>query len=78
MSKVWVLDIGNGVERAFSTLERAYDAAYDQLINWGYNPDDEDEKNFFEELKSTYENQNYSGFSVDEVLWCWAVPLDND
>lgn len=78
MSKVWVLDIGNGVERAFSTLEKAYDAAYDQLVNWGYNPDDEDEKNFFEELKSTYENKNYSGFSVDEVLWCWEVPIDND
>ncbi len=75
MSKVWILDIGCGVERAFSSLEKAYDAAYNQLIEWGYNPEDEDEKNLFEELKSTYENQNYSGFSVDEVLWCKAVPL---
>lgn len=76
MSKVWVLDIGNGVERAFSSLEKAYNAAYDQLVNWGYNPDDEAEKLLFEELKSTYENQNYSGFSVVEVLCCWAISLD--
>lgn len=76
MNKVWVLDIGCGVKRAFSTIDKAYDAAYNQLIEWGYDPEDEVEKNFFVKLKSTYENENYSGFSVDKILWCTAIPIE--
>lgn len=76
MEKVWLMDFGAGAEKAFASLETAYNAAYDKLVEWGYSPDDEDEKNFFEELKETYENNTYSGFCVDELLWCWEVPFD--
>lgn len=76
MNSVWLINYGYGAERAFSSIEDAYDAAYDQLINWGYNPEDEDEASFFTDLKESYDNPDYKGFFVDEVLWCWEVPLD--
>lgn len=76
MEKVWLLDFGSGAERAFTTPEAAYDAAYNRLLDWGYSPDNEDEKGFFDELKETFDSPNYSGFEVDEVLWCWEVPID--
>ena len=74
--KVWVMDFGSGVEKAFTSIDKAYQAAWDWLIGQGYNPEDEDEAGFFNELKETYEDPQYSGFSVDEVLWCWEVEVD--
>lgn len=73
--KVWVIDFGDGVEHAYTTPEKAYQAAWDWLIGQGYDPEDE-ECGFFNELKKTYENARYSGFEVDAVLWCWEVEVD--
>jgi hypothetical protein len=74
--KVWVMDFGSGVEKAFTSIDKAYQVAWDWLISQGYNPEDEDEASFFNELKETYEDSQYSGFSVDEVLWCWEVEVE--
>lgn len=74
--KVWVMDFGAGVEKAFTSIDKAYQAAWDWLVGQGYDPENEDEANFFNELKETYEDSQYSGFSVDEVLWCWEVEVE--
>lgn len=74
--RIWVVDFGNGVERAFTSLERAYQVAYDQLIDWDYSPEDDWDTKVFDELKRTYENKNCSGFYVDELLWCWEVEVN--
>lgn len=73
--KVWVMDFGDGVEHAYTTLEKAYQAAWDWLIKEGYDPEDE-ECGFFDELKETYEDENWDGFEVDAVLLCWEVEVD--
>ena len=74
--KVWAMDFGSGVEKAFTSIDKAYQAAGDWLICQGYSPEDEDEVSLFNELKETYEDSKYSGFSVDEVLWCWEVEVE--
>lgn len=77
VSQVWLMDVGNGAERAFLNIEDAYQSAYDTLISWGYSPDaeDEGERSIFTELKESYEDEKYAGFFVDEMIWCWAVDL---
>lgn len=67
--RVWILETDGGHEEVFLNLEDARDYAYEQLIDWGYDPENDD-CNVFKELDESYKNKNYSGFWVDELLWC--------
>lgn len=72
---VWLLDVGNGAEYAFSSIEKAYSAAHSKLIDWSYDFDTEEGKEVLSELKATYDDPKFSGFFVDDLLWCWEVEL---
>ena len=74
--RIWVVNFGFGVEHAYTSLENAYNASWDFLLNEGYKPNDEDGGEFFEELMREYDDERYSGFEVDGVLKCWEVEVD--
>ena len=67
--RVWILETDGGKEEVFLNLEDARDFAYKALIEWGYDPKN-DEYNVFKELDESYKDNRYSGFWVDELLWC--------
>ena len=68
--RIWLLETDAGDYEAFLNLEDARDFAYKKLIEWGYDPkNDEDE--VFKELDESYKDERYAGFWVDELLWCY-------
>lgn len=67
--KVWIVEVEDGHIEVFLNLEEARDYAYKQLIDWGYDPKS-DEDGVFKELDESYKDSRYSGFWVDELLWC--------
>ena len=73
--RIWFVNFVDDLDHAYTSPEKAYQAAWDWLIKEGYNPEDE-ECGFFNELKETYENTRHSGFEVDEVLYCYEVEVD--
>ena len=67
--KVWILEIEGEHTEVFLNLADARDYAHKQLIDWGYNPED-DKYNIFKELEESYKDQKYAGFQIDELLYC--------
>jgi hypothetical protein len=67
--RVWILETDGGDTEVFLNLEDARDFAYKTLIEWGYDPENDD-CDVFKELDESYNNKGYSGFWVDELLWC--------
>ena len=72
MDKVWILETDDNDHFVFKDIEKAKDFAYDLLIRWNYDPQN-DVYEVFKELDENYNNVHYSGFWVDEVLWCYEV-----
>lgn len=72
MDKVWILETDDGDHFVFKDIEKAKSFAYNLLIKWKYDPQN-DEYEIFKELEETYENKHWSGFWVDELLWCYEV-----
>ena len=70
--RVWVLEVEEGHVEIFLNLSEARDYAYKQLIDWGYDPDN-DEYNIFKELEESYKDERYAGFWVDELLYCYEA-----
>lgn len=56
---------------AFNSIEDAYDYAYNYLIDSGYDPTD-DKYEVFKDLKKNFESD---GFYINEILWCYSIPL---
>ena len=72
MDRVWILETDDGDHFVFKDIEKAKDFAYKLLVRWHYDPQN-DEYEIFKELEETYENKHWSGFWVDELLWCYEV-----
>ena len=69
---VYILDMGDGIEAVFETLELAYNYTWDALIDDGYDPEN-DTYAVFKDLAESYANKNYDGFYVEDLVWCYAV-----
>ena len=72
MDKVWILETDDGCHFVFADIEKAKDFAYDLLIRWGYDPQNDDYE-VFKELNETYDNVHYSGFWVEDLLWVYQA-----
>ena len=72
MDRVWILETDESDHFVFKDIEKAKDFAYDLLVRWDYDPQN-DEYGVFKELEETYDNKHCSGFWIEEVLWCYEV-----
>lgn len=72
---IWALEIDGFANKAFDTIEKAKQAAYDKLVEWNYDPAD-DKDGVFKELEDSFNDPNYSGFWVDELLYCYEVEYE--
>lgn len=70
--RVWIVEVEDGHIEVFLNLEEARDYAYEQLVDWGYDPKN-DEDGVFKELEKTYKDENFVGFWVDPVIWCYEA-----
>lgn len=70
--RVWILETDSENKEVFLNLEDARDFAYKQLIEWGYNPENDD-YNVFKELDESYKDNKYAGFWIDELLYCYEA-----
>lgn len=78
MKKIWLFDTADGNYESFLRLEDARDFAYKKLIEWGYDPEDEDTKEIFDEFEKSYKDEKHPGFWVDELFWCYEINFHND
>lgn len=73
---VWMLEISDIAigchNKVYTSLEKAKQAAYDQLIKWSYNPAN-DEYEVFKDLEESYNDPNHEGFWIDELLYCYPI-----
>ena len=72
MDRVWILETDDGDHFVFADIEKSKDFAYDLLVKWNYDPQN-DEYEIFKELDETYNNVHCSGFWVDELLWVYQA-----
>lgn len=78
MKTIWLLEIHSGVYESFSCVEKAKDFAYKKLIKWGYNPNNKNDKEIFDELEKSYKDKKHSGFWIDELFWCSEINFHDD
>ena len=71
--RVWLLETSDGAYEAFLNVEDARDFAYKKIIEWGYDPTSDHDKEIFDELEESYKNEKYAGFWVEELLWCYEI-----
>ena len=72
INKIWLIETSNNDYEAFKELEDAKSHAKELLVNWGYDPEN-DEDEVFKELDETYNDKRYAGFYVDDLIWCYQI-----
>ena len=71
--KIWLLEDYNGYQSAYRKIEDAYDAARRMLVEYGCDPISDHDKELFDQLDDSYNNESYGGFYVDDLLWCGQI-----
>lgn len=78
MKTIWLFETYDGDYESFSCVENAKDFAYKKLIEWRYNPENENDREVFDELEKSYKDKKHSGFWVDELFWCFEINFHNN
>lgn len=69
---LWALEIEGVVEKIYADINKAKEFAYYKLLAYGYDPEN-DEYKVFKELEESFNDEEHSGFWVDELLYCYEV-----
>lgn len=69
---LWALETDGSVEKVFADLNKAKEYAYGLLQKWGYLPHN-DGCGVFAELEDSFNDETYSGFWVDQLIYCYEV-----
>ena len=74
---VYILEMEDGIEAAFDSLELAYNYTWDRLIDDGYDPENDTEE-IFKDLSESYNDKKYDGFYIEDLAWCYAIDYFKD
>ena len=73
VKEIWLLETSNCDYTAYASLEDAYAAARAELLEWGYDPASDHDKEIFEEFENSYNDPKYAGFYVEDLFWCYEI-----